>query len=71
MVTKAYGTLDQQEAQRIANNVNSQRGGGGDVFSRTRYGHGLGHIGKGLEGVPLVTYGRGVEALLNKEGRKK
>lgn len=63
MVTKAYGTLDQQEAQRIANEVNSQRGSG--VFARTSYG-GQGHISRGYQGVPLVTYGRGVEPLLRK-----
>ncbi len=63
MVTKAYGTLDQQEAQRIANDLNSQRGSG--VFASTSYG-GQGHIGRGYQGVPLVTYGRGVEALLRR-----
>lgn len=64
MVTKAYGTLDQNEAQRITNEVNSQRGGG-NIFARTSYG-GQGHIGIGLSGVPLLTYGRGVEGLLRK-----
>jgi len=63
VVVKAYGTLDQHEAQQIANDINQRKYR--DVFPRTRYG-GSGHIGKGYEGVPLVSYGRGVEALVKR-----
>jgi len=56
-VTKAYGTLDQRKAQEIAGEIN--RGGYRDVFPRTRYNV-SGHIGKGLEGRPLVTHDSGV-----------
>ncbi len=56
-VTKAYGTLDQRKAQEIAGEIN--RGGYRDVFSRTSYSA-SGHIGKGLEGRPLVTHDSGV-----------
>lgn len=60
VVMKAYGTLDPREAEQIAQNINQGKYQGG--FSRTRYSE-WGHIGKGLEGVPLVTYGPGVKAL--------
>lgn len=61
VVVKAYGTLEPREAQQIANDIN--QGKYRDVFSRTRFDS-SGHIGKGLEGTPLVNYGPGVEALI-------
>ncbi|MDD2671054.1 MAG: Ig domain-containing protein [Syntrophales bacterium] len=60
VVVKAYGTLDPREAQQIANGIN--QGKYRDVFPRTRHDV-SGHIGKGLEGSPLVNYGPGVKAL--------
>lgn len=61
-VTKAYGTLDGQEAQRVADGIRSRALSTSDYFPVTRrYGHGYesnGHLG------PLVRYGAGVEARL-------
>ncbi len=59
-VTKAYGTLDGQEAQRIAAGIRSRALSTSDYFPITRRGP-AGYVGEGYSG-PLVHYGPGVEA---------
>ncbi|PKN63196.1 MAG: hypothetical protein CVU57_20660 [Deltaproteobacteria bacterium HGW-Deltaproteobacteria-15] len=62
---KAYGTLDQREAQRIVDNINRGGNCGGTRFATTTRDSG-GITGARLRDVPLVTYGPGVEGLLGR-----
>jgi len=61
-VTKAYGTLDAQEAQRVADGIRTRSLSTSDYFPITR------RVGGGYEAHgqlgPLVHYGAGVEARL-------